>query len=83
MNWYSIQVVNCGNWGCLYSIDKEINKYVSDLLNNSSEEYYTYSSDNGDLFDRSRSTHTKSHTLKTPDELQRMKRGEIVVVRKL
>lgn len=72
---------NCGNWVYLNSLDKDTNKYVSELLGNSTTEYQTYNADNGDLLDKTRMKHYKSRPLKTPDELPRMEEGKVVVIR--
>jgi type IV secretion system protein VirD4 len=72
---------NCGNWVYLNSLSSDTNKYVSDQLGNSTLEYRTYNSDNGDVLDRSRMSHLKGRPLKTPNELFRMKFGEIIVIR--
>lgn len=72
---------NCGNWVYINSLDKNTNKYVSEQLGNSTLEYRTYNSENGDVLDRSRMSHLKGCPLKRPDELPRMKFGEIIVIR--
>jgi type IV secretory pathway TraG/TraD family ATPase VirD4 len=72
---------NCGNWVYINSLDPKTNKYVSEQLGPGTTEYKTYNSDNGDMLDRSRMSHYKGRPLKMPDELPRMKFGEIIIIR--
>lgn len=72
---------NCGNWVYLNSLDKDTNKYISDQLGPSTQEYNTYNADNGDILDKTKMMHYKSRTLKMPDELMRLEYGELIVIR--
>jgi type IV secretory pathway TraG/TraD family ATPase VirD4 len=60
---------NCGNWVYLNSLSVDTNKYVSEMLGKGTLEYSTYSADSGSLLNRTKTNHSKSKPLMSPNEM--------------
>lgn len=68
---------HCGNFIYIYSMDKNTNNYVSELLSNYTQTYRTYSG----KADENSSQQVDSKPLMSPLELRRMKKGETIIIR--
>ena len=71
---------SCGNLVYVYSMSKETNDYISDVLSKSTIEYRTYSGTLSESMKNS-SQQLDAKSLMSPDELRLLKPGELIVIR--
>lgn len=74
-------LASCHDKIYILSQEPETTGYIQKLLNKETVEVETHGGTNGDLLDTRRSTHIKSRELMTADELGRLEKGEVIVIR--